>query len=60
VRHRRRLLVGDRVPAIADALLMAQSTVRSRLSAVCRKLRVNSPQQLVGLLWDIDSLSPDT
>ena len=45
-----RLMAGDRAPAIADALQLSQSTVRNHLSAVFRKLRVRSQQELIDLL----------
>jgi DNA-binding CsgD family transcriptional regulator len=45
-----RLLTGDRVPAIATALYLSQSTIRNHLSAVFRKLSVNSQQELLDLL----------
>jgi len=38
------LLGGDRVPAIAEALFITQSTVRNHLSAVFQKLGVHSQQ----------------
>ena len=44
-----RLLDGDRVPAIARALYLGQSTVRNHLTAVYRKLNVSSQQELVDL-----------
>jgi len=44
-----RLLNGDRVPAIARALYLGQSTVRNHLTAVYRKLNVSSQQELVDL-----------
>ncbi len=44
-----RLLSGDRVPTIARQLYLSQSTVRNRLSAVYRKLGVNSQQELIDL-----------
>lgn len=44
-----RLLDGDRVPAIARALYLGQSTVRNHLTAVYRKLNVSSQQQLIDL-----------
>ena len=43
----RRLLNGDRVPAIADGLFLSQSTVRNHLSTVFRKFGVRSRTQLV-------------
>jgi DNA-binding CsgD family transcriptional regulator len=45
-----RLLAGYRVPAIAGALFISQSTVRNHLSSVFRKLRVESQQELIDLL----------
>ena len=45
-----RLLRGDRVPAIASALFLSQSTVRNHLSAVFSKMGVNSQQGLIDLL----------
>lgn len=47
-----RLMGGDRVPAIATALFLSQSTVRNHLSAVFRKLKVGSQQELLDLLRD--------
>jgi DNA-binding CsgD family transcriptional regulator len=44
-----RLLSGDRVPGIAQALYLSQSTVRNHLSSVFRKLRVGSQQELIEL-----------
>jgi DNA-binding NarL/FixJ family response regulator len=44
-----RLLHGDRVPAIARALYLGQSTVRNHLTAVYRKLNVSSQQELIDL-----------
>ena len=48
----RRLLNGDRVPAIADGLFLSQSTVRNHLSTVFRKLGVRSQQELIYVLRD--------
>lgn len=45
-----RLLRGERVPAIAKALFVSQSTVRNHLSDVFRKLRVHSQPELLELL----------
>jgi DNA-binding CsgD family transcriptional regulator len=45
-----RLMTGDRVPAIATALFLSQSTVRNHLSGVFRKLKVSSQQELLDLL----------
>ncbi|TKJ19650.1 hypothetical protein A6V29_00775 [Blastococcus sp. CCUG 61487] len=50
-----RLMNGDRVPAIAEALFLSQSTVRNHLSAVFRKLRVGSQQQLIHRLRGTDA-----
>ena len=44
------LLAGDRVPAIAESLFIAQSSVRNHLSSVFRKLNVRSQQELIVLL----------
>ena len=44
-----RLLSGDRVPAIAQALFLSQSTVRNHLSTAFSKLRVGSQQELIDL-----------
>jgi len=46
----RRLLVGDRVPMIAQQLFLSESTVRNHLTSVYRKLGVRSQQQLLSLL----------
>jgi len=43
------LLQGDRVPAIARALYVGQSTVRSHLAAMFRKLGVHSQSELIAL-----------
>ena len=43
----RRLLVGDRVPMIAQELFLSESTVRNHLTSVYRKLGVRSQQQLL-------------
>jgi DNA-binding CsgD family transcriptional regulator len=48
------LLAGDRVPAIAEALYLTQSTVRNHLSSVFQKLRVSSQQALIVLLRQTD------
>lgn len=45
-----RLLRGERVPAIAKALFVSQSTVRNHLADVFRKLRVHSQAELLELL----------
>jgi PAS domain S-box-containing protein len=42
-----RLISGDRVPTIAAAIYLSQSTVRNHLSRVFRKLGVGSQQQLI-------------
>jgi DNA-binding CsgD family transcriptional regulator len=46
----RRLLRGERVPGIAGALFISQSTVRNHLSDMFRKVGVNSQEQLLALL----------
>jgi DNA-binding NarL/FixJ family response regulator len=45
----RKLVAGDRVPAIASALSLSQNTIRNQLSAVYRKLSVRSQQELIDL-----------
>jgi DNA-binding CsgD family transcriptional regulator len=45
-----RLATGDRVPAIARALFLSQSTVRNRLSVIYRKFGVASQQELIDLV----------
>ena len=52
-----RLMNGDRVPSIAESLFLSPSTVRNHLSAVFRKLRVGSQQELIHLLRRTDGLS---
>ena len=52
-----RLTNGDRVPAIAESLFLSPSTVRNHLSAVFRKLRVGSQQELIHLLRRTDGPS---
>jgi DNA-binding CsgD family transcriptional regulator len=52
-----RLLDGDRVPSIAGSLFLSPSTVRNHLSAVFRKLRVGSQQELIHLLRRTDGVS---
>lgn len=44
-----RLVSGDRVPAIAQALYLSQATIRNHLSNAYRKLRVTSQQELIDL-----------
>jgi DNA-binding CsgD family transcriptional regulator len=53
----RRMLAGDRVPAIAKALFLSQSTVRNHLSAIFRKFGVSSQQELIYLLRKKDGPS---
>ncbi|MGA3216510.1 MAG: LuxR C-terminal-related transcriptional regulator [Acidimicrobiales bacterium] len=43
------LLAGNRVPAIARELIVAQSTIRNHLSSIFRKLNVQSQQELIDL-----------
>ena len=52
-----RPMSGDRVPAIAESLFLSPSTVRNHLSAVFRKLRVGSQQELIHLLRRTDGPS---
>jgi DNA-binding CsgD family transcriptional regulator len=44
-----RLISGDRVPAIASALFLSQSTVRNHLASAFGKLGVRSQQELIDL-----------
>jgi len=44
-----RLVSGDRVPAIAQALFLSQATIRNHLSNAFRKLGVVSQQELIDL-----------
>ena len=52
-----RLVGGNRVPAIAKALFLSQSTVRNHLSSVFAKLRVGSQQELLDLFAKQDESS---
>jgi DNA-binding CsgD family transcriptional regulator len=45
-----RLLRGERVPGIAKALFVSQSTVRNHLAEIYRKLGVHSQEELLELL----------
>src|SRR5581483_9221561 len=45
-----RLLRGDRVPAIAEALFISESTVRNHLAAIFSKFGVHSQDALIRLL----------
>lgn len=51
-----RLVRGDRVPAIAEAMYLSQSTVRNQLVAVFRKLGVSSQQELIRLARHADTV----
>jgi DNA-binding CsgD family transcriptional regulator len=46
----RRLMAGDRVPAIAKQLYLSEGTVRNHLSSVFGKLGVGTQQELIELL----------
>ena len=48
----RRLVRGERVPAIAQQMYLSQGTVRNHLAAVFRKAGVHSQQELIALLRD--------
>jgi DNA-binding NarL/FixJ family response regulator len=45
-----RLIAGQRVPSIARDLHLGQSTVRTHLTAIFRRLRVGSQEELLDLL----------
>jgi DNA-binding CsgD family transcriptional regulator len=47
----RLLLDGERVPAIAEKLVVSQSTVRNHLAASFKKLGVHSQQELLRRFW---------
>jgi DNA-binding NarL/FixJ family response regulator len=55
----RRLLDGDRVPAIARDLYVSASTVRNHLSSIFRKLGVHSQEELLRLLRSIQVAQMD-
>jgi PAS domain S-box-containing protein len=46
----RRLITGERVPAIAHSLFLSQSTVRNHLSTIYRKVGVHSQSELLSRL----------
>ena len=53
MRHREvleRLVAGQRVPSIARELHLGQSTVRTHLSAIYRRLHVRSQDELLAVL----------
>jgi DNA-binding NarL/FixJ family response regulator len=43
----RRLISGERVPAMARSLFLSESTVRNHLSAIYRKVGVHSQSELM-------------
>lgn len=55
-----RLWRSQRVPTIAAELFISQSTVRSYLSEIFKKLNVHSQAELLALLMTRDSLTPKT
>ena len=53
-----RLLRGERVPAIARALYLSQSTVRNHLAEIFRKFGVHSQAELLALLRNESATPP--
>jgi PAS domain S-box-containing protein len=53
-----RLLRGERVPRIAKAMYLSQSTVRNHLSAIFRKAGVHSQEALLALLRSRTPVNP--
>jgi len=53
-----RLLRGERVPAIARALYISQSTVRNHLAEIFRKFGVHSQEELLALLREQSAMPP--
>jgi DNA-binding CsgD family transcriptional regulator len=53
----RRLMRGERVPMIAEALLVGQSTIRNHLSAIFKRFGVHSQGELLALLRRTDESS---
>jgi PAS domain S-box-containing protein len=53
-----RLLRGERVPRIANALYLSQSTVRNHLAAIFRKFGVHSQEELLAELRDAPLVDP--
>jgi diguanylate cyclase (GGDEF)-like protein len=54
----RRLLVGERVPAIARELFLSQSTVRNHLSAIYLRIGVHSQEELLSVMREKASAPP--
>jgi len=52
------LLQGQRVPTIASALFLSQSTVRNHLTAIFRKFGVHSQAELIALLRPATAAAP--
>ena len=46
----RRLLGGERVPAIARELFVSQSTIRNHLSAIYQRVGVHSQEELLSMM----------
>lgn len=55
-----RLLRGERPPGIAKSLFVSQSTVRNHLTAIFRKLGVNSQEELLELLHGSADVRPSS
>lgn len=52
-----RLYAGERVPGMAAALTLSQSTIRNRLSSIFRRFGVHSQSELLALLRTADGSS---
>jgi DNA-binding CsgD family transcriptional regulator len=54
-----RLVQGERVPAIADAMYLSPSTIRNHLSLIYKKLGVHSQAELIKKLQPGEEVSAD-